>query len=73
MITIKTPFIIYAYDYHEFQSIQEALNRIGDKKVSYEEFVPENYPGSQRYSAVFYVRGQAKEANKVIADNEVQE
>ena len=73
MIKIQTPCIIYAYDYHEFGNVKDTLNRISDTKVRFKEFPPANYPGSQCYAAVFYVSGQAAQANKMIEKHRDEE
>ena len=73
MVKIKTPCIIYACDYHEFANTKDTLDRISNTKVRFKEFSPADYPGSQCYAAVFYVHGQATEANAMVNEHQDKE
>ena len=70
MISIKTPFIKYANDYHDFINLQDDLLAISGQFLSFTEFSPAEFsPANTRvgtYGAVFYLKGEGEEAETLM-------
>jgi len=71
MITIETPCIVHATDYHDFDYINNVLKATSQTSgILYKEFLSPECPPSKYYSAIFFVKGEAKKANKIIKQHE---
>ena len=65
-ILIKTPCIVTADDYHEFDVLQELFIELTGKHVYFKEYEAVDYDPRKPYSAVFYVRGEAPQVKKMV-------
>lgn len=68
-LTIKTPFIRFANDYHEFDKFQDAIKELTGKIIHFEEFETEIFPEDQCYAAVFYMREETERALAMIEEH----
>jgi hypothetical protein len=67
MITIETPFVLFAEDYHEFEGVAHTLKSISnDQGIKFKEFPPAGWPERCPYAAVFYTYKEEKKVEKIL-------